>query len=345
MFHIILFILKIFGIVLLSIVGILLLLITLILFIPIRYRLDAENNDNVKIIAKISWLLSVLFCQITFMNHNFHIRLRILGKTFYDSDKPKEKVKKEVKKLSRKIEKKAEKQVKDVIEEKIMDSVKETHEDNTANHEEWINPKREEIVEEEQISIDNKEEADDSEYEEHKKTVHDHKQKKANRFKIIYQNIIAKIKQFLKKIRSLFISMKDTLLNMKEKIVEIKASWLLIKSFFHNETNLVAIKKTFVSLKKVLRHIRPTKVRIHMEFGTGDPCQTGQALGGIALLYGYYGEAIHVIPNFETEIYKGSLFLKGRIRLFTLLIISIKLLVNKNFKQFIKNVRTLKEEL
>ncbi len=348
MFHIILFILKIFGIILLSIAGIFLFLVLILLFVPIRYHLDAEKNENVKVIAKISWLLHLLFCQITFHNSKFHIRLRILGKIFYDSDKPKEKVEKDVKRTSIRLAKKAKRRVIDEVEElgkveeikehekieeieKVEDieekrykpPVEEIQEDNSSIQQEGLHPKDDTIVEEDQIDI---------------KTTHGQKQKKENR-------LIAKIKQILNKIKGLFERIKDTLFNMKEKLVEIKAAWITIKDFFKNETNKTAVKKIFVSLKKILKHIRPSKVRINMEFGTGDPCQTGQVLGGIAILYGCYGEAIRIIPNFETEIYEGTLFLKGRIRLFTLLIISIKLLINKEFRQFVKNLRAVKEEL
>ena len=359
MFHIILFILRIFGIILLSIIGIFLSLILIVLFVPIRYQLDAEKNENVKANAKISWLLHLLLCQITFHNSNFRIRIRILGITFYDSDKPKEKVKKNVKKTSRKLGKKAKRKVIEEVEDlevveelkkvdelEKVDEVKEVKKIDEIKETKEIEEKKFEPVEE--ISKDNaslQDESKGAKVAKYIKTGRRHKKKHRNKFKVVYQKMIAKIKQILDMIKNLFIKIKDTLSNMKDKIVEIKAAWLTIKNFLKNETNKAAIKKVFISLKKILRHIRPSKVRINMEFGIGDPCQTGQALGGIALLYGFYGEAIHVIPNFETEIYEGTLFLKGRIRLFSLLIISIKLLINKNFRQFIKNLRAVKEEL
>jgi hypothetical protein len=161
-----------------------------------------------------------------------------------------------------------------------------------------------------------------------------------------------KIKAFLrkllkipKKIIKLFTKIKDSLKKLYYIIVEILGKLHKIRTFLKNEVNKKGIKYIFLSLKKIFKHIRPQKLKIEGEFGTGDPCSTGQLLGGLAVFYGYYGENAHIVPNFETAILEGSIFCKGRIRLFTLLIICIKLIFNKEFRKMIENFNAFKEEL
>jgi hypothetical protein len=366
MFHVILFILKIFGIILLSILGLLIFLILIVLFVPIRYKIEAEKKDKILASANVSWLFRLLYCQITFIENKFRMRLRLLGKVIIDSDKPKERVKRGVKRFSKRIEKKVTKRVEEEVEEqadkqtegltdvqpevKTRSEIEETAgEQVESNTENYINLKKsdetkkiaKDIMQEDTIYHDNASQD----------FIKSGKKQQKRRISIfckvknIFKAIINKIKEFLDKIINIFIKIKDSFLNLKNKLIGIQAIWQKCRDFLQNETNREAIKHIFKSLRKMFRHIRPFKVRIQMEFGTGDPCQTGQALGAAALLYGYYGEAIKITPNFETEIFEGTLFVKGRIRLFTLLIICIKLLLDKNFRQFIKNSKALKEDL
>jgi hypothetical protein len=86
-------------------------------------------------------------------------------------------------------------------------------------------------------------------------------------------------------------------------------------------------------------------VKGEVRLGTGDPCTTGYLLGAISIGYGFYGESIKVIPDFENEVYEGQVFAKGRIRTITLLIICIKLIIDSNFRTLLKKFNKFKEEL
>lgn len=167
-----------------------------------------------------------------------------------------------------------------------------------------------------------------------------------------YKGFFGKIKAFLqrllkipKKIMGLFVKIKNSLKKLYYIITGFFEKWQKIRAFLKNEVNKKGIKYIFLSMKKIFNHIRPRKLKIDAEFGTGDPCSTGQLLGGLAVFYGYYGETTHIVPNFETAILEGSIFCKGRIRLFTLLIICIKLIFNREFRKLIENFKAFKEEL
>ena len=159
-----------------------------------------------------------------------------------------------------------------------------------------------------------------------------------------FKTLLRKLLKIPKKIIELFIKVKNSIKKVFYIIIGFLEKWHKIKAFLQNEINKKGLKNAFVSLKKIFIHIRPKKLNIAVEFGTGDPCSTGQLLGGLSILYGYYGETVQITPNFETKILEGSIFCKGRIRLFTLLIICIKLILNKEFRKLIENFKAFKEE-
>jgi hypothetical protein len=83
------------------------------------------------------------------------------------------------------------------------------------------------------------------------------------------------------------------------------------RRFYH------VVKKRLV---KIVRHILPRKLKGSVRFGTGDPCSTGKILGAAAMLYPIYGGHINVEPVFEEKALEFDLYLRGRIRIVTVLI-------------------------
>ena len=80
--------------------------------------------------------------------------------------------------------------------------------------------------------------------------------------------------------------------------------------------------------------MKPKKFNGSIEFGTGDPSQTGQLLGVISVFYGKYGKHIKLTPVFEEKTLSGNVFLKGRIRLLTVAIIVLGLMLTKILKVY-----------
>lgn len=329
MLHIILFILKLIGIIVASILGILIFLLLLVLLVPIRYQIDAENKEVIHAEAKVSWLLRLLYFKIIFVDNHLMMKLYIFGKAFYDSDKPKKVVIKKVKRTVKRVEKQVEDQTNEV---KIDTPQLEQKTEITDNNNEYKSEEKANNTKKLEIDLKTTDSDETNETNETDKTNED-------------KGFVEKIKSICNKIKILWLGIKNSILNIKKIFSRVGEIWNKLKRFLQNEINKAGLKHILKSLRKIFKHIRPTKLSIDMEFGTGDACSTGQALGAFAAFYGYYGERIKLIPNFETAIIEGTIFCKGRIRLFTLLIICIKLILDKNFRQLIKNFKAFKEEL
>lgn len=366
MLHIILLILKIIGIIILVILGLLLLILLTVLLVPVRYRANVSHGEVLDADARISWLLHIVGARISYVEGKLHIRLRILWIILYDNLLPKkEKVKKKREKVSVK-KKKARTKVsrKEVIKTVKNGKVKQRITENSISTEKLsIKDKKQESKLEIKKEITDKpsvtkvevkvEDKDNTVTKKdiiigipegnHSTETRDSQETEDNNS--LFEKIINKIKNIKLKILALFRGIKSKIIKWFESFANMKQKVNLILEFVRDEYNKEGFSIVFTSLKKLLKHILPTKLRSRLVFGTGDPCSTGQALGVISILYSFYGDKIVVIPDFEKKRFEGEHYARGRIRLVTVLIIVIKLILDKRFKQLKSNFQILKEAL
>ncbi len=76
---VIIFILKLIGIILLVLLGLILLLVLLVLFVPVRYQVYGQIEDGTTIHAKLHWFLHLLSFQADYQDEEFISCLRIFG--------------------------------------------------------------------------------------------------------------------------------------------------------------------------------------------------------------------------------------------------------------------------
>jgi hypothetical protein len=157
-------------------------------------------------------------------------------------------------------------------------------------------------------------------------------------FSKAYKKVKARIISFIQKI-------KDKLKELIQKFINTKNKFNLIHTFIKDDINKEGFRFTYGTLKNLIKHVLPRKVKSRLIFGTGDPCSTGQALGVFGILYSIYGDSLQITPDFENKVFKGNHYVRGRIRIWTILIIVIKLLLDKRFKELKMNYQLLKEAL
>lgn len=347
MLHMVLFLLKIIGILLGIILGLLLILILVVLFVPIRYGIWADNREDLQGRARISWLLRIISLQITYVDETLNIKLKIFGKVFFDNLNPRKKMRKS-QKTNIKVRQKKSRNVKKQTSQKKVDSLKinkslEANVPSLDKRIDTVNANIDSVNEKElkSINIEHTNKVDKT----FESTVSSDGQKKESKFFDKIKNILKKIKNFFRRMIIGLQKVKNFFWSIVEFITDLLTKWDKIKAFYGNETNKLGIKKSFHTIKRIVKHILPKKINAFVEFGTGDPCTTGQVLGMIACFFGFYGKSIRIVPNFNDQILKGNIYIYGRIRIATLLIIVVKLILDKNFKKLMKNFRAFKEDL
>lgn len=372
MLHIILFILKIIGVILLSVLGLLLALLLIVLFVPVRYQLRASHGEALYLKGTVSWLLHLVQISVTHIDGVLHIRARILGFLLYDNLKPRKPKRRKAKRKSNKKNKKprileqkslinqddTEKaednnsediKTEDLKTEKIMtrDTMAEKIESEGIQTEDI---KTEDIKTEGIIAVGINTESDNSENARAESTkTEDIKIKKIGKLLHKLMNIPKRWKTAYRRVCDKLQSIRDDLRNkwnkLKDIIKDIRHKWNLIYDFWMDELNKQGMKYSWKMIKKLLKHIMPTKLKSELIIGTGDPYSTGQVFSVICFFYGFYGDKVSFIPDFENSRFEGQHYAKGRIRTATILIIACRLLIDKRFKYLKKNFLILKEAL
>lgn len=140
-----------------------------------------------------------------------------------------------------------------------------------------------------------------------------------------------KIKKFIEKV-------KCTIRDICDKIKNIKSEYDFYKALWDKPQGKAAVKHVFEEILYLLKKIKPKNIEGDVVFGTGDPASTGQAIGAIAAVYGFLPEKLKIKPDFEEKIYEGNIHIKGKLRLIHVVIIAIRLIVDKNVRYVMKKI-------
>lgn len=326
MLHVLLLILKITGIVIACILGLVILIVAAVLFVPVRYKADADYHGKFKAHAKMSWL-GILRVLVSY-DEELAIKAKALFITIYSNDDNKEKSSKHKKSEKKKLKQPEEKNIFSVNDEeakklteneekpqiKMAEAVSDTKEDTQAvkNNVEDIKESAESLKE--TVSED---ESGDTQ----KKSFFD---KVKDKCFVIY----TKIKEIIKLIKDTVKKVSGAADRLKEKVSKAK-------EFVTDEDNKALFHFLLEQLKALVKVIRPKKYRINARLGFEDPATMGKVLAYISIFYGMSGVDLSLEPVFGENIKEGSIFLKGNIRIFSVLVIALRVYRNEQFKKFI----------
>lgn len=329
MLHIIIFILKIIGILLLVILGLILLLVSSVLFVPITYKVRAERKDGViQVRAVAGWmfrLLSVHYRLHTSQEPMQLLQGRILGIPVWKPLEPKKEKPKKAEKKSKEKQSKPKqmgaKQLEQKAEVKSSDKAKERlKKDLTPGTAVASVPQPEpEVSRQEQP------------------------QDKQAQTKPPRQSILKKLLYAIRRIygkitaigRGLF-SLVVKLLHMPEKASETIGT---LTDFWNLEENVKARESIWRELKFLWKHSRPRKADLTLHFGFEDPSWTGQCMGVLSILNVWYPGRIFLKPEFEQEIFEGTLYIKGHMMLAVPLLSIFRLWRDENVMKIYRRFR------
>ncbi|MDO5406511.1 MAG: DUF2953 domain-containing protein [Eubacteriales bacterium] len=331
MLAIILSILKIAGLLLLGILGLILLVLLLILLVPIRYQAEAERKepeteeveessagfaDSLRARATVSWLLHILALRVSYDKELdicvkvFGIRLGKRDETSGTGKKKKSKDRKKPGKQDRpEAQEKPEAQVELEAQTKL-EAQAEPGPQTKPSDEAGIQPESE--------------------------AASDHTAKTSTRTSRNRTPLLEKLKSRLPHpIRKIRVTFQKICAKLKE--IKLKKDQLL--EFINKEENRQTFRLIRRQVIRLLKHILPRKLQGMVRFGFDDPYTTGQVLTYISPFYGFYARHLQLIPVFEGKALEGSVKLKGRIRIGTILVIGVRVLLDKNFRRILKQLR------
>ena len=95
------------------------------------------------------------------------------------------------------------------------------------------------------------------------------------------------------------------------------------------------INKLTNAIKNVIKIIKPKKFKIDCTFGYDDPYEVGKILALLGIFYEKFGDDIKVKPVFNENVFNGDIYIKGSFRLISIIIIGIKLILDKKVRYFL----------
>ena len=377
MVHIILLILKIAGIVLLSLLGILILLVLMVLFVPVRYNISADYHSRLTAKVKISWLLNVLRLKASYDNDlsvkAYALFFKILDN---NSDKAKKQKDREADKYiddmygedsgqddagqyagSRQNEAgsagnsqdtavqvealEAGKAVKgNAVAEKAVADKK-----NVADEAlEKTDEKASRSTSKEKLEEITKE-ADTKPHKESESNSQYNNDNKHNKQSVSQPH---KKKDLISRLKAAFNSVKDRLISIKNKLKKfIKAiadkkrsaeqKINDLKAIINDEENKELVRLIKKELKELIKEITPVKYDVNVRYGCEEPYMTGRILGVLAVIYGITGVQFNITPEFEQKVLEGDIYMKGRVRIYRLLLIALRIYKNNRFRKLVFN--------
>lgn len=329
---ILLTILKVLGIILIVILAVIITLLSIILFIPIQYEASFDYEKELHAKVKVSWFLRLFSIKYSIDNGDTDLAIRAikrLGHSNKSDDKHKKKT--TTKEDERETAKKT-KVIPDDIQEQDIPSEEKSSKD-LASHEEpskQVKTKEQKVKKEIKQTIDKREVIKDP-------TIKDNAKKEKPTKKEL--NSDTRHKNNKKKKRKKRNNNKEFSDSNKDKLKE--SMYSKVKKILSHKDRKTVVRKVIRALKKIYRHIRPKKMAISLVIGLEDPANTGYVIGTISAIKPFLdsNNKISVTGDFEKEIIKGKGYVKGRIYLFYLSQILLKLLLDKQVRHYVSFIQ------
>ena len=299
MLHIILLILKILGIILLVAAGLVLSVIYAVLFVAVSYRIQAEKEDNFRLTASASWLFRVVTVRFSLEEKDGFtsvLQIRILG-YLLGKDKQKRNRRRRRKRWR---SGKGQAESTDTRQERKEPTVSEPPE--ATDYED-----RPEPAERKEYNS-----ASDS-----PKSRRRHKNKTSG----MLQRVCDKIKHIWKKIAGI----GNRLRSLRDRKDAFLAFWQLEE---HQRARSVLWNESIYLWKKS----RPRKIKGEIRFGFNDPSHTGLCMGAVGMLCAWFPGQLRILPDFEQEILKGEILVRGKIRCYIFARIFWHIYFNKDIR-------------
>jgi hypothetical protein len=126
------------------------------------------------------------------------------------------------------------------------------------------------------------------------------------------------------------------------KRLQKKINWW--KRFLNHPRFRAAATLLWDCIRRILRHVAPTKVTGHVTFGCEDPSITGGILAVLGITIPFHKNRIKVTPLFDAgNQLRGEIQMKGRIYGIVFVVTFFRLYFNKNIKYVIYRWKKKKE--
>ncbi len=300
-------ILKIIGIVLLVILMIIIFILTLVLFVPIRYRFSGSRYDMWEGTVCVRWTPIFLKIEAFFKENHLRYTIKLFGGVVMTNTGVR------LSWIGRRFFSFEEET--DTVEENVKRNVLHQKSENRDN------PLENRNIKDANYNTNIKEQGEQSAYS-------DNKMEKQS----IFEKIQKRIEEWKRKWN-----------HLKMKLREISHKKDALLRVYHSKRFEVVRQDLKIYIKEIFRILKPRQLEGYVHFGMEDPALTGKILGGLAVLLPLYQGFLDIRPDFEKKCFDGSLKGNGKIYIFSIVKLALKVILNKNLIKVTKKVQTIIE--
>lgn len=134
--------------------------------------------------------------------------------------------------------------------------------------------------------------------------------------------------------------LKYTFQSICDTIKKIIKNYRFYKDLWDKPQGKAAVSLVKGQVAALFKKIRSSKIDGNVVFGMGDPASTGQILGAVGAVYGFLPEKLYITPDFEEKKLEGNLHVRGKVRLIHVLVIAVKLILDKNIRYVVKKIQS-----
>ena len=310
MLHIVLTLLKIIVFFLLTLLGIALLLVFMVLASPVSYEFSGGWDGKPHLKGRVYWLYRILRITVIIKNGQPEARISIFGRVRGSGEKAEHKEEKNGNTLKEEqaplINENNETVSEDVLNEAVSEDVLEERE--FFSEEDGAIPKEAETFPEEDGFF--REEAEslwdiESEPEEIPETG-------------FVQGSTGETGSVLSVIRK-------------------------VLDFINQPSVRLLLGKLRKGIGRIIRHLRPSDLRIRARIGTEDPSLTGRIMELAAVLYAFYGDHIEIAADFDKKVLEAVFSVKGRLipgyLIVKILGMALRILLNRECRAFYREIK------
>lgn len=316
-------ILKALGILLLVLLFLVLLIVCTVLFLPFCYRAQVLKEEEgfacVKASGRVSWLFGAVALTASYEEQKPEAQILLFGASL-------ETWKRRLKKIRR--------------GEASVSRTEENETENALEAEKTAEQKAPDQKEKQQKVTAQKEQPEqEQEPDAPKKSILERFFGRIEYLPEKLLNLVSRLLQTAFRLLELPFRLLEKLEQKIQAGRRLKRKWESVKKFFRSkmfrEALLHAKKEVLYFLKKAA----PKKVTGTVRFGFDDPALTGETLGILGMIYGKLPKDLSVQPDFEQEILRGDVRMKGSFQAVTAAGIALRLFRDQNLRKTIRHFK------
>lgn len=323
MIHILFMILKALGILLLVLLFLVLLIVCTVLFLPFCYRAQVLKEEEgfacVKASGRVSWLFGAVALTASYEEQKPEAQILLFGASL-------ETWKRRLKKIRR--------------GEASVPRTEENETENAPEAEKTAEQKAPDQTEKQQkVTAQKEQQEQEQEPDAPKKSILERFFGRIEYLPEKLLNLVSRLLQTAFRLLELPFRLLEKLEQKIQAGRRLKRKWESVKKFFRSkmfrEALLHAKKEVLYFLKKAA----PKKVTGTVRFGFDDPALTGETLGILGMIYGKLPKDLSVQPDFEQEILRGDVRMKGSFQAVTAAGIALRLFRDQNLRKTIRHFK------